>query len=229
MMGSTAVRQRQTILIVDDDARVLSVLADLLERAGFEVLPASSAAEAIQILAVREPGVALIDILMPGINGLDLCRQLKADPRTAEIRIILLSAMSDSRDVMAGIEAGAADYIKKPFDRDEVIFRVRAQANLHESLRTQRQAQARLSLISRAAKDAIILLDDRKNIVHWNEAAESLFGYQAAEVMGKQLHMLIASEESHELGHADYAEALFPEEGQLDKRVLELLAVKKGQ
>ena len=122
---------------------------------------------------------------------------------------------------------GAADYIKKPFDRDEVIFRVRAQANLFESLRIQRHAQARLSLISRAAKDAIILLDDEKNIVHWNEAAESLFGYQAAEVMGKQLQMLIASAEFHELGHADYEEVLFPEDGQVDKRVLELLAVKK--
>ena len=105
-MGSNAERQRQTILIVDDDVRVLSVLADLLERAEFEVLTATSAAEATQILAVREPGVALIDILMPGINGLDLCRRLKADPKTAEIRVILLSAMSDSRDVEAGIEAG---------------------------------------------------------------------------------------------------------------------------
>jgi PAS domain S-box-containing protein len=220
-------RQRPSILVVDDDPRILAVLTDLLERADFEVLTASSAAETKRLLRERQPSVALIDILMPVMSGLELCRQLKSDPRTSEMRIVLLSAMSDTRDVLAGIEAGAADYIKKPFDRDEVVFRVRAHVNLVESLRTQRRAQERLSLISRASTDAIILLDEQKKIFHWNEAAEAMFGYQAGEMVGKDLKVLIASREFHQLGHAAYHEVLFPEGDSQDKRVLELMAVKK--
>ncbi|MGJ5819694.1 hybrid sensor histidine kinase/response regulator [Paludibaculum fermentans] len=183
---------RHIVLVVDDDQQIRQLLADRLARDGYDVRAAHGAAEALQITARELPCVILLDVVMPGMTGIELCRHFRSDPRTAQIPIIILTGMVTEEDVEAGAEAGASDYIKKPFDLDEVRFRVRAQIRLHEAIRKQSRTQDRLSLISRAAKDAIILLDDEGRVVHWNEAAIGMFGYETSEVIGRNMHSLLA-------------------------------------
>ncbi|MBN9662101.1 MAG: PAS domain S-box protein [Acidobacteria bacterium] len=183
---------RHIVLVVDDDQQIRQLVASRLSRDGYDVRTARNAAEALQITAKDLPSVILLDVVMPGVSGIELCRQFKANPRTAQIPLILLTGMVSGKDVEAGSEAGASDYIKKPFDLDEVGFRVRAQIRLYEAIRKQSQTQDRLSLISKAAKDAIILLDEEGRVVHWNEAATTMFGYETAEIMGRNVHELLA-------------------------------------
>lgn len=183
---------RHIVLVVDDDQQIRQLVADRLSRDGYDVRMASDATEALQLTARELPSVILLDVIMPGVSGIELCRRLKSDPRTAQIPLIFLTGMVTEEEVEAGAAAGASDYIKKPFDMDEVRFRVRAQIRLYEAIREQSHTQDRLVLISRAAKDAIILLDEGGRVVHWNEAATAMFGYDASEVVGRNLHSLLA-------------------------------------
>lgn len=137
-MAETPSSERDTVLVVDDDPQVLASLLDLLSRDGHEVMAAPGGREALALLAAGElPSLALVDLLMPGMDGLELCRRLRAGARTREIPVIVVSARIGPADVAAGEAAGAIDYIKKPFDLDEVRLRVRVQLRLRDALREQ--------------------------------------------------------------------------------------------
>ncbi|MGC4052285.1 MAG: PAS domain S-box protein [Paludibaculum sp.] len=174
------------------------------------------------------PSVILLDVVMPDVSGLELCGRLKSDARTASIPIIFLTGMVSEEDVEAGAEAGASDYIKKPFDMDEVRFRVRTQLRLQEAIRKQSRTQDRLSLISKAAKDAIILLDDEGCVAHWNEAATAMFGYEAGEAMGRNLHALLAPTRFLEAHRAAFDRFRETGDGPAVGITLELVALRRS-
>ncbi|WP_321474932.1 PAS domain S-box protein [uncultured Paludibaculum sp.] len=228
MNGSGLCENRHLVLVVDDDQQIVDLLHDRLSRDGYDLLTAASAAEALQITALRVPSVVLLDVVMPGPSGLELCRLLKQDPRTADVPVIILTGMIKEEDVEAGSQAGAADYIKKPFDLDELRFRVRAQIRLREAIRKQTRAQHRLSLISRAAKDAIILLDETGCVVHWNEAATSMFGYSHEEILGRNMHETIAPERFRGAYRAAFSRFQESGEGTAVGVTLELRALRKS-
>jgi PAS domain S-box-containing protein len=189
---------RHTVLVVDDDSQIVRIMAEILSRDDCDVVTAPNAEHAIAQLAQNLPCMILLDVEMPGMNGFALCRRIKHDPRTAHIPVALVSSRAGEDDVNAGIAAGAVDYIKKPFDMDEVRMRVRMQIRLHEALVEQQRLHEHLSVISATAKDAIIILGNDGRILHWNEAAEQMFGYSRAEVLGKDLHALIAPGRFHQ-------------------------------
>jgi two-component system NtrC family sensor kinase len=183
---------RHTVLVVDDDSQFLRIWAEILSRDNCDVITAPDAEQALALLGTCLPCMILLDVELPGMNGLTLCRRIKHDPRTAHIPIALVTAKVGEDDVNAGIAAGVVDYIKKPFDMDEVRMRVRMQIRLHEALIEQQRLHEHLSVISETAKDAIIILGNDGTILHWNGAAERMFGYTRAEVLGTDLHTLIA-------------------------------------
>lgn len=228
MNASEPVRPRPLVLVVDDDPQVRALLRDRLMRDGYEIRTADNAGEALQMTAREIPGVILLDVMLPGANGLELCRHLKQDPRTADIPVILLTGRGSEEDVEAGSEAGAADYIKKPFDLDEVRFRIRTQIRLQEAIRRQDSAQERLSLISRAAKDAIILLDEAGRIVHWNEAAVGMFGYSVEEILGRNLHTVLAPERFREAHRQAFSQFQKTGEGAAVGVTLQLWALRRS-
>lgn len=114
-----------TVLVVDDDPVIQKLLQVNFEMEGYHVLTAGDGEEGLSRAQQERPDIVLLDIMMPKMNGLEVAVALKADPDTASIPVILLSAKAQSSDVQAGIEAGADDYITKPFDPLELLDRVR--------------------------------------------------------------------------------------------------------
>jgi DNA-binding response OmpR family regulator len=115
-----------TVLLVEDDPVILRLLEVNFELEGFGVLLARDGAEGIALAASERPDLVISDIMMPNVSGLELVLALKADDATATIPIILLSAKAQSADVKAGMEAGADDYVTKPFEPLDLVDRVNA-------------------------------------------------------------------------------------------------------
>lgn len=126
----------ETILIVEDDDDITHLLRLNLEAEGYAVHAAARGDDAVDVAIDVRPDLVLLDLTLPGADGIEVCRRLRKDPRTASIGIIMLSARSLPADRVAGLEAGADDYIDKPFDLDELNARVRT------SLRRARQLRA---------------------------------------------------------------------------------------
>ncbi|MEE4154831.1 MAG: response regulator [Erythrobacter sp.] len=115
--------QGPTILVVDDDSELLGLVAGMLERGGMRTLTARSVAEAEVTLAEREPDLMVLDLMMPGEDGLSFCRRWRAN---SNLPIIMLTAMGEDIDRIVGLEMGADDYLGKPFNPRELIARIKA-------------------------------------------------------------------------------------------------------
>lgn len=126
----------ESILIVEDEADIARLVAVNLEAEGYECHQVTKGEDALDRALQVHPDLVLLDLMLPGVDGVEVCRQLRKDPRTASAGIIMLTAKSLPADRVAGLEAGADDYIDKPFDVDELIARV------HTSLRRARQLRA---------------------------------------------------------------------------------------
>ncbi|HJW27595.1 MAG TPA: HD domain-containing phosphohydrolase [Rhodocyclaceae bacterium] len=119
------------IVIVDDNPNNLRVLSSMLEAAGFDVRPALSGELALRSIALSPPELVLLDIRMPGMDGYETCRRLKADDRARDIPVIFISALSETEDKLAAFQAGGVDYVTKPFQSEEVLARVRTHLQLY--------------------------------------------------------------------------------------------------
>ena len=117
---------KETILVVEDEEDILELIRYNLSREGYPVLLAESGEEALQIVAKSSPSLMLLDLMLPEIDGLTVCKKIKSDPQTANMPIIMVTAKGDESDVVAGLEVGADDYITKPFSPKVLIARVRA-------------------------------------------------------------------------------------------------------
>jgi two-component system NtrC family sensor kinase len=219
---------RHTVLVVDDDSQFLRILAEILSRDDCDVLTAQDAEQALALLKTCLPCMILLDVELPGMNGLALCRRIKQDPSTAHIPIALVTARVGADDVNAGIAAGAVDYIKKPFDVDEVRMRVRMQIRLHEAMIEQQCLHEHLSVISETAKDAILIIGNSGKTLHWNEAAERMFGYTRAEALGQDLHTLIAPVRFHSAQSKAFQVFRANGQGAGIGKTLEMAAIRKS-
>lgn len=116
---------RQSVLVVEDEEDIMEVIRFNLEKEGYEVNHALSGEKALQLIEKKLPTLVLLDLMLPGINGLDLCRILKQNDRTKAIPVIMLTAKSEDADIVTGLEMGAEDYITKPFSPRVLLARVR--------------------------------------------------------------------------------------------------------
>jgi two-component system phosphate regulon response regulator PhoB len=114
-----------TILAVDDEEDIQELVKLSLLREGYEVLTVGTGDQALGVARSRQPALILLDLLLPGLQGLDVCKILKADPKTQSIPIIILSAKGEASDIVTGLELGAEDYITKPFNSKVLAARVR--------------------------------------------------------------------------------------------------------
>ena len=117
---------QKTILVVDDEPRIVELARDYLEHAGFAVLTASDGPAALALARTRNPDLVVLDLGLPGLDGLDITRQLRTAERTAALPIVMLTARDDELDKLLGLELGADDYLTKPFSPRELVARVRA-------------------------------------------------------------------------------------------------------
>ena len=125
-MSTNGDSPRPVILVADDDADILSLVAFRLERAGYDVVPASDGEEALRLAVERTPDLAVLDVMMPKLDGYEVTARLRSHEATRRMPVILLTARVQESDVARGFEAGADDYIKKPFSPQELRARVQA-------------------------------------------------------------------------------------------------------
>jgi DNA-binding response OmpR family regulator len=114
------------VLIVEDEPDIRALVVHHLKREGFQVSAASSGEEALRQVQTAPPDLVLLDLMMPAMDGLEVCRRLRQDPATASLPIVMLTAKGDEVDRVLGLEIGADDYIVKPFSPKELLARVRA-------------------------------------------------------------------------------------------------------
>ncbi len=116
---------RTRILVVDDEADIRELVRLNLTREGYEVLDCETGEQALSQARAQNPDLVVLDLMLPGMDGLEVCKKLKADPKTASISIVILTAKGEEADVVAGLEVGADDYVTKPFSGKVLVARVR--------------------------------------------------------------------------------------------------------
>lgn len=134
----------ESILVVDDDGYSREFLRLLLGSVGYAVREASDGVEALSSMRSEAPDIVLLDIVMPGKDGLEVCREIKMDEELMDIPVIFLSSRAEVQDKIAGLDAGGSDYVPKPFDAGEVLARVRVHLKLQSLTRELRQANLEL-------------------------------------------------------------------------------------
>jgi DNA-binding NarL/FixJ family response regulator len=138
--------RRDVVLVVDDTPGTLGVLNEVLEDAGYTVLMAQSAAAAMVVVERVLPDIILIDAVMPGMDGFEACRRMKRNPALAAVPIVFMTGLTESEDVVRGLEAGGVDYVTKPLQLAEVVARIRVHLT---GARRTRSAQAALDTAGR--------------------------------------------------------------------------------
>jgi class 3 adenylate cyclase len=140
------------VLVVDDDPDMVGFLARLLQSEGMAVETAADGASALSLVGATPPDLVLLDVMMPGASGFDVCRQLKGDEATALIPVVLVTSLEDSESRVRGIEAGADDFLSKPVKREELIARVKTLRRLHD---TRKELESRRLTAEVQRKEAI--------------------------------------------------------------------------
>ncbi|MES2596784.1 MAG: hybrid sensor histidine kinase/response regulator [Verrucomicrobiota bacterium] len=166
----------ETILIVDDQEENLRVVRKVLTVMNYNVITASSAEEALLRLAERTPELILLDVMMPDVDGLTACRQIKSEPRWANIPVIFLSADDDKNVIVQALEAGGVDYVTKPFNRAELVSRVRTQLAL-------KHASDQLRILAEDKDEILgILAHDLKNSLAGMKLSAALLQSRSTEL-----------------------------------------------
>jgi len=136
--------EQENILIVDDSESSRLLLSTILKKAGYGVHEAADGRTGLELALSLAPGLILLGIIMPGMDGYEVCQALKAHPKMAEIPVIFLSGKTDPADKIKGLQLGAVDYITKPYDKGEVLARVRTQTHLARVIRELEAANEQL-------------------------------------------------------------------------------------
>lgn len=177
-----------TVLIVNDDQVALDLLRDLLEPESYKVFTASSARQALEITSTLRTDIIICDVVMPEIDGIELCRRLKRDRRTSSTPVLLVSAIrKEEAALLEGFAAGADDYVEIPFRHEELLVKV---ARLVERYRVERRYRE----IVEQAVDIIYTRDMQGRITSINEAGTRFFGRPAFELIGQPLSVLTGEE-----------------------------------
>ena len=181
------------ILIADDDHDCLRVLHFITKQAGYEPVLTKNGVEAWEILQQKDfPKLAIIDWMMPEMSGIELCRKLRATEENARIYVIMLTAKTEKKDMITALDSGADDYMTKPFDKDELVARLRVserrmglQQELLQHDESLRKACAETEQLLASISSILIGVDAENRITRWNDAAATVFGMQAEKVVGR--------------------------------------------
>jgi PAS domain S-box-containing protein len=216
------------ILVVEDDAKMRRVL-ELLLSGQWTVETAADASSAITATRERPPDLVLTDLVLPGMDGYDFLRQLRAEAGTRTLPVIVISGLTEEADRLKALEAGANDYLIKPFSERELMLRVTTHLEMGFLRReaSLRESEAQLRAILEGALDAVVGMDASGKVIDWNQQAEATFGFAREEAMGRPLAELIIPaqfRDTHERGLEKYLET---GEGPLLNRRVEMEGQRK--
>src|SRR5450830_252210 len=188
---SYATRRDAAILIVDDAPENLGALRKLMVEQGYQTFVATSGERALKIARRVHPDLILLDIMMPGMDGYETCRQLKSNASTQRIPVIFMSARTETDDVVAGFDLGAVDYISKPLRMPEVCARVRTQLQIRSRSETHEEQAERLRTIVNNMAEGLLIIEADGRIQFTNPACDKYLGYQADELAGSAIADLL--------------------------------------
>ncbi|MDC8758541.1 diguanylate cyclase domain-containing protein [Janthinobacterium fluminis] len=189
--GGLPQRRDATILIVDDAPANLAMLRHLMDQQGYQTFVATSGERALMIAQRVHPDLILLDVVMSGMDGFETCRQLKLNALTQRIPVIFMSAKTETEDVVAGFDIGAADYISKPLRMAEVCARVRAQLQMRSNSETQQEQAERLRTIVNNMAEGLLVIEADGRIQFTNPACDQYLGYQENELAGRSIKELL--------------------------------------
>lgn len=176
------------VMVVDDTPENLELMRIVLRSGHYKTALAADGATALQMAQAAPPDLILLDVMMPGMDGYAVCRELKANEVTKDIPVIFVTALQDSVDEARGFALGAVDYIHKPISVPTVLARVKAHLALYEK---HKSLEGMFRDVVEFAPDAFVLSDTAGKIVRVNAKAEQLFGYRRDELLGLPLQTLI--------------------------------------
>src|SRR3989338_5135079 len=188
-------KNKGEILVIDDTVASLRLISRMLEEAVYSVSLAESGEQALSMVAGKPPELILLDVLMPGMSGFEVCERLKADPKTGGIPVVFLTASDDPRDSIAGLRLGAVDYISKPYSREGLLAKVGTHIELFR-LREKLKQQAlelsaerdRFSTLFQNSNDAVFLHGMEPGgvpgkFIEVNDIACARLGYSREELL----------------------------------------------
>lgn len=175
-----------TVLVVDDAPPNVKLLRLILKDAGYRVLEAASGPEALATLRRDKPDIMVLDVRMPGMTGYEVCREVRQDPEFAALPVIMLTALSLPEERLIGIEAGATDFISKPFNKKELLARVRASLVMAKTAKSGMLPQL---------PGAVVMAGADWKVLAMSPLATVLLGIPAAEVLRLDFTTLLAQAE----------------------------------
>ncbi len=186
-------KENISVLVVDDDPNLLWATARIVSKIGFSVLKAANGEEALEMTRIHRPDMILLDVDMPDISGLDVCRKIKSDDELKSTFIVLLSATRiSSEDQTAGLDYGGADgYITRPISNKELAARISAKVRIIKAERALRASEQKFRLLYQSSPLAYQSLDENGRIIEVNDAWTHLLGYSRNEAIGKKFEALL--------------------------------------
>ena len=180
------------LLLVDDTPAALETLSVSLQGQGYRITTATNGPEALELARSLNPDLILLDVMMPGMSGFEVCRVLRDDPALADVPVLLVTALDDRKSLIEGIESGADDFISKPTNRTELRARVRTITRLDRHRRLA-LALKRLENCIQLSPDGILILDQTATVLFANPEARQLFGgAEDLEFEGESMWEMIA-------------------------------------
>jgi len=174
------------ILVVDDEPETLCAFAQLLNSAGYEVWKASTGRQGLELAREKRPDLALVDVVLPDLNGIEVCRQIKSDHDLRDVFVVLISGdATKASHKVNGLESGADDYMVKPVDPEEFLARIRTTVRLKGAMAALRQSQERYRTLAESSPDAIFILDQASVIQYVNSVAVRWLGKPDTELLGR--------------------------------------------
>jgi PAS domain S-box-containing protein len=193
-MEATPEAPRPLVLVVEDDPTIREVVQALLESVGDAVVAVADGLAALDHIQAGGVDLVLLDLMLPDVNGLELCRRLRSHEDGAYLPIIMLTALSGEPDRHAGFSAGADDYIAKPFEAEELLDRVDVWLRTRRRLKQQHEVLARQASLLELTSDGIFVRDLDGVITYWSAGAGALYGWTKAEAQGRVAHELLHTE-----------------------------------
>lgn len=172
------------VLIVDDQPENLDVLVNYLAHSGLELVVATDGEQALHLAEEFSPSLVLLDVMMPGLNGFEVCTKLKSNPKTREMIVIFMSALADIQNKVKGFEVGAVDYISKPLQREEVLARIQAHLTIQNQREELQKKNQQLAALNQDLQEQIKQRQRVEQALHLADEKLSTLTRQEAERWG---------------------------------------------
>lgn len=201
----------ETVLVADDQASNRELLQELLGAEGFTVLSAADGTEALEVIGRIHPDLLLLDVMMPGLDGFEVCKRIKNNPETYLIPVVLITALSDKQDRIEGIKSGADDFLTRPVDRTELLARVRSLLTLKRRTDELERAESVLFSLARS-------IEGKDPYTHGHCERLSAYSARLGEQLGLSIDEITALRRAgvvHDVGKVAVPDAILLKPGRL--------------